>query len=210
MGLLCHEFFLKLFQCLFSGVAIACAVAKNAVLRSQNLPTRAFRLGDTSRLSRRQSNNTVVKNGGAVRPPAPSNCQIRQVIRRLSHLLPQNSDLAFLAVRVEYPEVAFFLSVLDVFAHNEPASVLSIGDCIPYRNWNAQPRQRGIGNSAMSNVLQRLRKLEAQMTDGCGYVPHSEAWFEYWAERYDRFLATGDGDALKGMTLDFILHAGSC
>jgi len=56
----------------------------------------------------------------------------------------------------------------------------------------------------MSRILQRLRKLEAQITDHSGYVPHSEAWFDSWAERYDRFLATGDGDALEGMTLDFV------
>ena len=56
----------------------------------------------------------------------------------------------------------------------------------------------------MSRILQRLRKLEAQITDQSGLVPHTEAWFDYWAERYDRFLATGDGDAIKGMTLAWI------
>jgi hypothetical protein len=34
-------------------------------------------------------------------------------------------------------------------------------------------------------------------------VPHSEAWFEHWAERYDRFLATGDGNWLNGITLEW-------
>ena len=53
----------------------------------------------------------------------------------------------------------------------------------------------------MSNVLRRLKKLEARVTDRSGLVPHSEAWFNYWAARYDRFLATGDGDALQGITL---------
>jgi len=56
----------------------------------------------------------------------------------------------------------------------------------------------------MSRILQSLRKLETQLTDHSGHVPHSEAWFEYWAERYDRFVATGDGSFIKGMTLDFI------
>jgi len=35
-------------------------------------------------------------------------------------------------------------------------------------------------------------------------VPHSEAWFEYWSERFGQFLATGDVDYLKGSSLDFI------
>jgi len=34
----------------------------------------------------------------------------------------------------------------------------------------------------MSAILRRLKKLESQMTDRCGYVPHSETWFQYWAE----------------------------
>jgi hypothetical protein len=53
----------------------------------------------------------------------------------------------------------------------------------------------------MSRILQRLRKLETQLTDHSGYAPHSEAWFRYWAERHDRFMATGDGEWLKGITL---------
>ena len=53
----------------------------------------------------------------------------------------------------------------------------------------------------MSRILQRLRKLEAQVTDHSGLVPHTEAWFQYWAERYDRFVAMGDGEWLKGITL---------
>ena len=56
----------------------------------------------------------------------------------------------------------------------------------------------------MSRILQRLRKLEAQLTDHSGLVPHSQAWFEHFAERYDRFLATGDGDWLNGITLAWI------
>jgi hypothetical protein len=56
----------------------------------------------------------------------------------------------------------------------------------------------------MSNVLRRLRKLEAQLTDRSGYARHSEAWFEHWAERYGRFLATRDGEAIKGMALAWI------
>jgi len=56
----------------------------------------------------------------------------------------------------------------------------------------------------MSAILRRLKKLEVQMTDRCGYVPHSEAWFQHWAARYDRFLATGDFDDIKGLTLAWV------
>ena len=56
----------------------------------------------------------------------------------------------------------------------------------------------------MSQIRRRLKKLEAQMTDRYGLVPHSEAWFEYWSERFGQFLATGDVDYLKGSSLDFI------
>lgn len=44
----------------------------------------------------------------------------------------------------------------------------------------------------MANVLRRLKKLETQMTDRSGFVPHSEAWFRYWSERHDQLLS---GDA---------------
>ena len=56
----------------------------------------------------------------------------------------------------------------------------------------------------MSNILRRLQKLEAQITDRSGYVPHSEAWFRHWSERYGRYLSTGDDEFIKGMTLDFV------
>jgi hypothetical protein len=55
-----------------------------------------------------------------------------------------------------------------------------------------------------SGLHRRLRKLESQMTDGSGLVPHAEAWFRYWTERFDQFLITGDGNAIQGMTLDFV------
>ena len=59
----------------------------------------------------------------------------------------------------------------------------------------------------MSNALRRLCKLEAQLTDHSGLVPHSDAWFQHWAAQYDRFIATGDSSFIQGMTLDFIDEA---
>ncbi len=56
----------------------------------------------------------------------------------------------------------------------------------------------------MSNLLRRLKRLEAIMTDRSGFVPHSEAWFQHWNERYDRFLATRDGDAIQEMPPAYI------
>jgi len=56
----------------------------------------------------------------------------------------------------------------------------------------------------MANVLRRLQKLEAHVTDRSGYVPHSDAWFAHWSERYDRFLTTGDAEAINGMPLAYI------
>lgn len=55
----------------------------------------------------------------------------------------------------------------------------------------------------MSAILRR-RKLETQITDRSGLVPHTEAWFQHWSERLGKFLATGDEDYLKGSSLDFI------
>ena len=56
----------------------------------------------------------------------------------------------------------------------------------------------------MSNLHRRLHKLEAKMTDRNGLAPHSAAWFAHWNERYDRFLTTGDGDAIQGMPLAYV------
>jgi len=57
----------------------------------------------------------------------------------------------------------------------------------------------------MANLLRRLQKLEARVTDrSSGYVPHSEAWFDHWAERLQRFMAGDDADAVNGMPLAFV------
>jgi len=41
----------------------------------------------------------------------------------------------------------------------------------------------------MSRLLTRLRKLEAQLTDRSGLVPHTKPWLEYWSPRIDQLIA---------------------
>ena len=41
----------------------------------------------------------------------------------------------------------------------------------------------------MSRLQQRLRRLEAQITDASGLIPHSDAWVGYWADRIDQYLS---------------------
>jgi len=40
----------------------------------------------------------------------------------------------------------------------------------------------------MSNILRRLRRLETRLPDLSGFVPHSEAWLDYWSHRIDQLL----------------------
>jgi hypothetical protein len=39
----------------------------------------------------------------------------------------------------------------------------------------------------MTNLQRRLKKLEAQLTDPTGLVPHSQKWLEYWERWIDRW-----------------------
>jgi len=41
----------------------------------------------------------------------------------------------------------------------------------------------------MSNLLRRLRKLEAQLTDRNGLVPHTKPWCDYWNPRIKNLIA---------------------
>jgi len=40
----------------------------------------------------------------------------------------------------------------------------------------------------MSNLWRRLRKLEAQLTDERGLVPHTPKWLAYWTEWVDKLM----------------------
>ena len=41
----------------------------------------------------------------------------------------------------------------------------------------------------MPRLLTRLRKLEAQLTDRSGLVPHTKPWSDYWSPRIDELIA---------------------
>lgn len=53
----------------------------------------------------------------------------------------------------------------------------------------------------MSNLIRRLKKLEALLTDDAGLVPGSEQWLAYWIDRTDKILQ-GD-DEVKGYQIPF-------
>jgi len=48
----------------------------------------------------------------------------------------------------------------------------------------------------MSNLLRRLRKLEAQLTDRSGLMPNTKPWWDYWSPRIEN-LITGDAPDQK-------------
>jgi hypothetical protein len=41
----------------------------------------------------------------------------------------------------------------------------------------------------MSRLLTRLRKLEAQLTDRSGLVPHTQPWWDYWLPVFDSVMS---------------------
>ena len=60
----------------------------------------------------------------------------------------------------------------------------------------------------MSNVLRRLRKLEALSTDVSGLLPRSKAWLSYWEGETDGLLAgesRGDMGRIPLEVIDSIL-----
>jgi hypothetical protein len=54
----------------------------------------------------------------------------------------------------------------------------------------------------MANFSRRLRKLEAQILDNSGLVPHSRKWLDYWERRFDRFRAGEHSVDLSGMPIE--------
>ena len=49
----------------------------------------------------------------------------------------------------------------------------------------------------MPSLRQRLQKLEKGLKDASGLVPDSEAWFAYWENIFDRWMA-GEEPAFPG------------
>lgn len=52
----------------------------------------------------------------------------------------------------------------------------------------------------MRSLHRRLQKLEGQLTDGTGLVPHSDAWFAFWEDKLARDMDGEDVDK-RGFTL---------
>jgi hypothetical protein len=44
----------------------------------------------------------------------------------------------------------------------------------------------------MTNLRRRLGKLEAQLIDSSGLVPHSQRWLEYWERWLERYSSDPD------------------
>ena len=38
------------------------------------------------------------------------------------------------------------------------------------------------------NLASRLKKLESRWFDATGLVPHSESWFAFWEDQFDRLV----------------------
>jgi len=59
----------------------------------------------------------------------------------------------------------------------------------------------------MSNLLRRLRKLEAQLTDHSGLVPHTKPWRDYWSPRIEG-LITGQvvDQKIPFEAIDALIH----
>lgn len=49
----------------------------------------------------------------------------------------------------------------------------------------------------MSNILRRLQKLEALLTDASGLKPNSQEWQAYWEQKLER-IARGDEPGKPG------------
>jgi hypothetical protein len=58
------------------------------------------------------------------------------------------------------------------------------------------------------NLLGRLQKLEARLTDATGLVPHSEAWFSYYEDQCERFAAGEDVPFIPLAVIDRIVEEG--
>jgi hypothetical protein len=56
----------------------------------------------------------------------------------------------------------------------------------------------------MTNLRQRLRKLETRMTDKKGLVPSSPAWIAYWRDATNRILSGEDLASAERIPMAFV------
>ena len=60
----------------------------------------------------------------------------------------------------------------------------------------------------MRNLVRRLQKLEASHYDSTGLVPHSEAWFAYYEDRFGRLVDGEDVGYNPLAVIDRIIEEG--
>jgi len=58
----------------------------------------------------------------------------------------------------------------------------------------------------MSRLLTRLRKLEAQLTDRSGLVPHTKPWSDYRSPRIDKLIAGETIEKISFEVIDTLIH----
>jgi hypothetical protein len=56
----------------------------------------------------------------------------------------------------------------------------------------------------MANLVRRLRKLEARLTNISGLFSHSEAWFDYWVGKIDQLLAGAEPGTIGRIPLEVV------
>jgi len=56
----------------------------------------------------------------------------------------------------------------------------------------------------MSNFSRRLRKLESQVFDDSGLVPHSPEWYDYWLKKIRKYTSGDRSVDLRGVTVELI------
>jgi len=56
----------------------------------------------------------------------------------------------------------------------------------------------------MLKFSRRLRRLESQVFDDSGLVPHSPEWYEYWLQKIRRYAAGDRSVDLRGVTVELI------
>jgi len=57
----------------------------------------------------------------------------------------------------------------------------------------------------MSNLLRRLRNLEARLTDASGLVPHSQPWLDYWSAKMDGIILGEERGRIPLAVVDALL-----
>ena len=61
--------------------------------------------------------------------------------------------------------------------------------------------------ASMSRLLTRLRRLEPQLTDRSGLVPHTKPWWDYWNPRIEKLIDGEEPDQKIPLeVIDSLIH----